>query len=128
MHCMQLFPSSISNYTGQIKSYCIPRKYSFSLEYYMFMHVVNYLSKESIHYYSFALQKSLQKKSVTTYHVSFFCTEKSDRCTAYTSIMTTTSNKLHFSWSKLTVTFNMGNRGQIFKSMEIFDSLDTKAG
>lgn len=42
--------------------------------------------------------------------------------------MTTTSNKLHFSWSKLTVTFHMGNRGQIFKSMEIFDSLDTKAG
>jgi len=92
------------------------------------MYSVNYLNKETIDYYSSDLQKSVQKTSLSTYHVSFFSTEKSDRCIAYTSIMTTTSNKLHFSWSKLTVTFNMGNRGQILKSMEIFDSLDTKTG
>lgn len=91
------------------------------------LYSVNYLNKERTHYSSFALQKSLQKKNLTTY-VSFCFADKSDRCIAYTRIMTSTSNKLHFSWSKLTVTFHMGNRGMIFKSMEIFDSLDTKTG
>lgn len=125
---MQLFPSSVSSYKDlQSKSFyfILP---SSPLDCDIFLYSANYLNKESAHYQSFALQKPLQEKNLTTHHVSLCFADKSDRCTAYTRIMTTTSNKLHFSWSKLTVTFHMGNRGQIFKSMEIFDSLATKTG
>lgn len=61
IHWIQLLSSSVSscNDPHRVNPAILP---SSPLDYDIFLYSVNYLSKESTHYYSFALQKSLQKK------------------------------------------------------------------